>query len=110
MHRVETVMEAEMHIDVERQLRTAHEPLSIVVGPDTWDLYVFGVTRVQRDWWVQIAAVGPRACTVTVRVDSAGGRGAAARDIVKLVTRWLQEDDGCDHAFLEHPSLEARAS
>ena len=35
-----------MHIDVERQLRTAHEPLSIVVGDDIWDLYVFGVTRV----------------------------------------------------------------
>ena len=99
-----------MHIEVERQLRTAQEPLSIVVGCDTWDLYVFGVTRVQRDWWVQIAVVGPRACTVTVRVDSAGGRAAAAREIVKLVKAWLREDGGCDHAFLEHPDLEARAS
>ena len=46
-------MEAEMHLDVERRLRTAHEPLSISVNDDIWDLYVFGVTRVQRDWWVQ---------------------------------------------------------
>ena len=99
-----------MHIDVERQLRTAHEPLSIVVREEIWDLYVFGVTRVQRDWWVQIAVVGARACTVTVRVDSARGRAAAAHDIVKLVTEWLIEDNTSDHAFLEHPCLEARAS
>jgi hypothetical protein len=103
-------MEAEMHLDVERQLRTAHEPLSINVNDDIWDLYVFGVTRVHRDWWVQIAVVGPRACTVTVRVDAAHGRGAAAREIIRLVTGWLLEDDASDHAFLEHMPLEARAS
>ena len=78
-----------MHMDAERQLRTAHEPLSIVVNDETWDLYVFGVTRVQRDWWVQIAVVGPRACTVTVRVDAASGRGAAAHEIITLVSDWL---------------------
>jgi hypothetical protein len=103
-------MEAEMHIDVERQLRTAHEPLSIVVNHETWDLYVFGVTRVQRDWWVQIAVVGPRACTVTVRVDAAKGRGAAAHQIIRLVGEWLLEDDASDHVLLEHTTLEARAS
>jgi hypothetical protein len=99
-----------MHIDVERQLRTTHEPLSIAVGSDIWDLYVFGVTRVQRDWWVQIVVVGPRACTVTVRVDSSNGRGAAAHEIIKLVSAWLLEDNTSDHAFLEHPGLQARAS
>jgi hypothetical protein len=99
-----------MRIEVERQLRTAHGPLSIVVGSEIWDLYVFGVTRVQRDWWVQIAAVGPRSCTVTVRVDAVKGRGAAAHEIVRLITQWLLEGDGGDHAFLEHPALEARAS
>ena len=99
-----------MHIDVERQLRTAHEPLSIVVNDDTWDLYVFGVTRVQRDWWVQIAVVGPRACTVTVRVACTSGRGAAAHEIVRLVAEWLLEDDASDHAYLEYAPLEARAS
>ena len=99
-----------MHFDIERQLRTTHEPLSIAVGSNIWDLYVFGVTRVQRDWWVQIVVVGPRACTVTVRVDSSNGRGAAAHEIIKLVTAWLLEDDTSDHAFLEHPALRARAS
>ena len=99
-----------MRIEVERQLRTAHEPLSIVVGSDIWDLYVFGVTRVQHDWWVQIVAVGPRSCTVTVRVGAAKGRGAAAHEIVRLVRDWLLEGDVSDHAFLEHPALEACAS
>jgi hypothetical protein len=103
-------MEAEMHIEVERELRVAHEPLALVVGDDVWDLYVFGVTRVHRDFWVQIAVVGPRSCTVTVRVDAANGRSVAAHEIVTLVRAWLLTDDGRDHAFLEHPSLEARAS
>jgi hypothetical protein len=110
MRAVEQDMEAEMHLDVERQLRTTHEPLSIVVGGEIWDLYVFGVTRVERDWWVQIAVVGPRSCTVTVRVDAANGRGAAAHEIIRLVTDWLLEDEASDHAFLEHSVLEARAS
>ena len=87
-----------------------HEPLSIVVGSDVWDLYVFGVTRVQKDWWVQMAAVGPRACTLTVRVDASDGRGAAAHEIIRLVTDWLRQDDASDRAFLEYPALEARAS
>ena len=83
---------------------------SIIVNDNIWDLYVFGVTRVQRDWWVQIAAVGPRSCTVTVRVDAAKGRAAAAHEIVRLVRDWLLDGDASDHAFLEHPALEARAS
>ncbi len=99
-----------MQIDVERQLRTTHEPLSVVVNDDIWDLYVYGVTRVQSDWWVQMAVVGPRACTVTVRVNSASGRAAAAHEILRLVTGWLLEDDLNDHAFLEYAALEARAS
>jgi hypothetical protein len=87
-----------------------HEPLSIVVGSEIWDLYVFSVTRMQHDWWVQMAVVGPRACTVTVRVDASNGRGAAAHEIVRLVTGWLLEDNAGDHVFLEHTPLEARAS
>jgi hypothetical protein len=92
-------MEAEMH-----------EPLSVMVESEIWDLYVLGVTRVQQDWWVQMAVVGPRACTVTVRVDAARGRGAAAHDIIALVTDWLRQDGVSDRVFLEHPGLEARAS
>jgi len=99
-----------MRIEVERQLRSTPEPLSIFVGDDIWDLYVFGVTRVARDWWVQIAVVGPRSCTVTVRVDAANGRGAAAHQIIKLVSDWLIADETADHVLLEHPSLAARAS
>ena len=87
-----------------------HEPLSIIVGDDIWDLYVFGVTRVHRDWWVQMAVVGPRACRVTVRVDSACGRGAAAHEIVTLVRNWLLQDETSDHVFLEQSELEACAS
>ena len=87
-----------------------HEPLSIVVGSEVWDLYVFDVTRVRKDWWVQMAVVGPRVCTVTVRVDASAGRGAAAHHIIGLVREWLLQDEAGDRVFLEHPALEARAS
>ena len=99
-----------MHFEVERHLRTTHEPLSIVVASESWDLYVFGVTRVQREWWVQMAIVGPRAGTVTVRVDASNGRGAAAHEIMTLVKEWLLRGDVTEHAFLEQDHREARAS
>jgi hypothetical protein len=92
-------MEAEMH-----------EPLSILVGGEIWDLYVHGVTRVASDWWVQIAVVGPRCCTATVRVDTANGRGPAARQIINLISAWLRRDEASAHVFLEDPTREARAS
>ena len=85
------------------------EPLSIALGEDTWDLYVFDVTRVQRDWFVQMAIVGPRVCIVTVRVDGSRGRTSAAQEIIGLVREWLVENDLSDHAFLEHPAVIARA-
>lgn len=78
-----------------------HEPLSVAVGSEMWDLYVFGVTRVQQDWWVQMAVIGPRACTVTARVDASNGRGAAAHEIIALVTDWLRQDGVSDRVFLE---------
>ena len=85
------------------------EPLSIALGEDRWDLYVFDVTRVQRDWFVQMAIVGPRVCIVTVRVDGGRGRAAAAQETIGLVREWLLENDLSDHAFLEHPAIIARA-
>ena len=87
-----------------------HEPLSIVAGDETWDLYVIDVTRVHADWWVQLAVVGPRCGKVTVRVDAANGRGAAAHEILRLVTGWLTDEERSDHALLEQHELEARAS
>jgi len=88
---------------------TSLQPLSLAIGQDSWDVYVFGVTRVQRDWFVQMAIVGPRACMATVRVDASGGRAAAAREIIRLVREWLLDDDLSDHAFLERGESMARA-
>ena len=63
------------------------------------------MTRVERDWFVQMAIVGPRVCTVTVRVDSTRGRGMAAREIIRLVRAWLLEDDTSGHVCLEHRAI-----
>src|SRR4029453_11388426 len=87
------VRRVSMRLDLEEQLHGSTRHVSLAVGPDLWDLYVFGVTRVQRDWFVQLAAVGPRACTATVRVTSIGDRATAARQVLDLVRRWLLEPD-----------------
>ena len=99
-----------MRRDLEQQLIDTTESLGLIIGEDKWELYVFGVMRVERDWFVQIAIVGPRACTVTVRVTSIRGHAAAAREILALVRDWLLTDDGTDHAFLECSPPVARAS
>jgi hypothetical protein len=96
--------------DLEQQLIDSTESLSLVIGADKWDLYVFGATRVERDWFVQIAIVGPRACTVTVRVTSTSGHAAAARAIVSLVRDWVLSGGDTDHAFLECAPPVAQAS
>jgi hypothetical protein len=93
--------ESFMHFDLEDQLRASIPHMSLPIGAERWDLYVFGVTRVHRDWFVQLAAVGPRSCTATVRVTSDGDRVRAAKQVLELVRVWLLDEDADGHAFLE---------
>jgi hypothetical protein len=92
-----------MPFDLEEQVRETTSHVSLTVGPHLWDVYVFGVTRVHRDWFVELAAVGPRSCTATVRVTSSGDRVMVAKRVLDLVRGWLLETDGVDHVFLEEP-------
>lgn len=90
-----------MPFDLDERVHETATHVSLTVGPHLWDVYVFAVTRVQRDWFVELAAVGPRACTATVRVTSSGDRVMVAKQVLDLVRGWLLETDGVDHVFLE---------
>jgi hypothetical protein len=98
-----------MRMELDRQL-TGAKPLPLAVGADIWDLYVFGATRVNRDWFVQLAVIGPRVCTVTVRVAPTGGLAAASHDILSLVREWLLADPVSNQAYLECRAQISRAS
>jgi hypothetical protein len=83
---------------------------SLSVGSDSWDLYVFGVSSVGRDMFLQIAAVGPRVCTLTVRAPAPIGNVATARRILAIVHDWIITNGDSDQAYLELPQIAELAS
>ena len=78
---------------------TAHATL--VVGNSRWNLYVFGVSRVGADMFVQIALIGPRNCTLTVRAQAPIGKRLTARRVLAVVRDWVLSGDQSDQAYLE---------
>jgi len=74
---------------------------SLHVGADLWRMYIFGLTRVGRDIFMQVALIGPRICTVTVRAVAPIGNPATARRVLNAVHEWLQAGGDGDQAYLE---------
>lgn len=77
------------------------QELSMTVGGNVWRMYVYGVTRVGRELFIQAAFFGPRTRTAVVHVAGQPTRRQAAREVLELVFTWLASDDPRDHAFLE---------
>ena len=75
--------------------------LSMTVGGNVWRMYVYGVTRVGRELFIQAALFGPRTCTAIVRVTARRTRRQAAHEALALITDWLESGDPRDHVFLE---------
>jgi hypothetical protein len=99
-----------MRGDLAQQLRTTVETTSLTVGADRWKLYVFGVVRVGRELFIQIALLGPRACTVTVRARAPIVPGVTVPQVLDVVGAWLLTGDASDHAYLELSGLAGRVS
>ncbi len=75
--------------------------VAITAAGAVWQLYVYGVTRVGHELFIQTALFGPRTCTAVVRVGARRTRAEASREVVRLITDWLTSGDERDHAFLE---------
>lgn len=99
-----------MKHEMAQVLRSSVAHAIIPIGDVRWKLYVFGVSRVSRDTFVQIALVGPRICTVTVRARGPIGNRLTARRVLAVVREWLLSDDQNDRAYLELPDLKEVAS
>jgi hypothetical protein len=83
---------------------------TVTVGDVEWNLYVFGVSRIGGDMFVQMAVTGPRNCTVTVRARAPIGNRLTARRVLAVVREWILADDGTNQAYLELPDLNEIAS
>ena len=69
-------------------------------GGRLWNLYVRDVVRIREDWFVQIVALGPRACTVFVRTDNPD-LGAQAAPVLRRIREWLAGGTLRECAFLD---------
>lgn len=89
-----------MQRTLEEAADSGHE-LSMTIGDTVWRMYVYGVTRVGRELFIQTALFGPRTCTAVVHVTTQRTRRQAAREVLDLIAEWLASGDSRDHVFLE---------
>jgi hypothetical protein len=88
------------------RLNTASEDgVCLTVRDDRWRVHLTGARRIGRDWFVQMLALGPQACTFTIRVTGLPYEVTTARRMLQLVSESL---DGApaSHVYLElHDSV-----
>ena len=89
---------------VPAQLPPAVGHAALSIGSEHWDLFIFGITRVGRDAFIQLTLLGPRECTVTVRAPSGIVQAITVRQMLDLVSDWLLSGDCKAHAYLELPT------
>jgi hypothetical protein len=99
-----------MKHDLSEIVKSTPAHASLTVGSDRWLLYIFGVTRVGRDTFMQLALIGPRVCTVTVRAPAPIGNPLTARRVLEVIRDWLLCHDDADQAYLELSDVEELAS
>ena len=83
------------------RLSTAGDDVCLAVRDDQWRVYLKGARRIGHDWFVQILALGPRACTFTIRVATLPYEVGTARRILELVSECLHAGALRPHMYLE---------
>lgn len=99
-----------MKHELARMLTTSPAHATMIVGDIRWNLYVFGVSRIGHDMFVQMALIGPRNCTLTVRARAPIGNRATARQVLAVVREWIIAGDLRDQAYLELAEVESLKS
>jgi len=90
--------------DTPFRLSTAGDGVCLAVREDQWRVYLKGARRIGRDWFVHVLALGPRACTFTIRVAGLPYEVTTARRIMQLVSDCLHGDAARTHRYLELPA------
>jgi hypothetical protein len=77
---------------------------TIRVPAGAWRLHVYSVTQVDNRLWIQLDAIGPTTCTLTVRQPTAADPVAVIACLIRYLQQWEGE---CDE-IVAHGVLETR--
>lgn len=94
-----------MRWDLARELNAAERHTSIALGSDVWNLYMRGVVRISRDLFIQVAVLGPRVCTVTIRTRDVMVPGVTGQRLLDAIAEWLLSGGSGDHGYIELPEI-----
>lgn len=100
----------DMKHELARIIGSSPAHATLTVGDIRWNIYVFGVSRIGGDMFVQMALSGPRDCTVTVRARAPIGNPATARRVLAVVREWILAGEFQDQAYLELENVRELAS
>ncbi len=98
-----------MREDVERQMLAAMPSGTLKAGAQAWRLYVLEARRVDRDWFMQIAAVGRRTHTIDVRARADACHSVTAQRVLVAIHDWLLSGDTREEVFLELAGITEQA-
>jgi hypothetical protein len=98
-----------MREHVERQMLAAMPSGTLKAGPYAWRLYVLETRRVDRDWFMRLAAVGQRTHTIDVRVRADRCHSVTAERVLAAIRDWLLSGDVREDVFLELAGISEQA-
>ena len=83
--------------------RQRRRPAEVVLSINNqhWRLRLVNVRRLASDWFVEIAAMGPRAHTIFVRSKTPPLERGTGGKLISLMRDWLGRDDPRLCAFLD---------
>ncbi len=90
-----------MRQNVERQMLAAMPSGVLKAGAYAWRLYVLEARRVDRDWFMRVAAVAHRTHTIDVRVRADRSYSETAQRVLVAIRDWLLSGDTREDVYLE---------
>jgi hypothetical protein len=94
-----------MQRDLHDQISAEARDLALRVGDNVWRMHVYGVTCIGRELFIQTMLVGPRTCSVVVRVAAGAHPRQIAREALRLIRAFLASGHETEHAVLESADL-----
>jgi hypothetical protein len=74
----------------------------VSVRRESWEVYVFDVSRTRDGWFVHVSLVGRRrTLTVTVLLEQVPGRKLSSRHLLRGVHDWLAAGASTDAGFVD---------
>jgi hypothetical protein len=82
-------------------VQTPQDDFVVTINQELWRVHVVKISRVALDWFVQFAAVGPRTCTIFVRMSAPPVDRQECRPLVGRLLESLSRGDRRACAFTD---------